>query len=47
MIKVEDFNVNVVQRLKKIIQAQKELTERTEKTRENSLISRGQQERRK
>ena len=37
MIKVEDFNVNVVQRLKKIIKAQKELTDRTEKTEQDSL----------
>lgn len=37
MIKVEDFNVNVVQRLKKIIKAQKELTERTKKSEQDSL----------
>ena len=37
MIKVEDFNINVVLRLKKIIKAQRELTERTEKTEQDSL----------
>ena len=37
MIKVEDFNINVVQRLKKIIKAQRELTERTERTEQESL----------
>ena len=33
MMKTEDFNINVVQRLKKIIERQKELTRRTEKSR--------------
>ena len=37
MMKAEDFNINVVQRLKKIIQRQKELTQRTEKTEQESL----------
>ncbi len=37
MMKTEDFNINVVQRLKKIIKAQKELTQRTEKTEQESL----------
>jgi hypothetical protein len=37
MMKAEDFNINVVQRLKKIIERQKELTKRTEKTEQDSL----------
>ena len=37
MIKVEDFNINVVQRLKKIIKAQQELTIRTKKTEQERL----------
>ena len=37
MMKTEDFNINVVQRLKKIIERQKELTQRTEKTEQDSL----------
>ena len=37
MMKTEDFNINVVQRLKKIIEKQKELTQRTEKTEQESL----------
>ena len=37
MMKTEDFNINVVQRLKKIIKAQKELTQRTEKSEQDSL----------
>ncbi|MGO9109246.1 MAG: hypothetical protein ACLP9L_08440 [Thermoguttaceae bacterium] len=37
MMKTEDFNINVVQRLKKIIVRQKELTQRTEKTEQESL----------
>ena len=37
MMKTEDFNVNVIQRLKKIIQRQKELNQRTEKTEQESL----------
>jgi hypothetical protein len=37
MMKTEDFNINVVQRLKKIIERQKELTQRTEKTEQESL----------
>ena len=37
MMKTEDFNINVVQRLKKIIQRQKELTLRTEKNEQDSL----------
>ena len=37
MMKAEDFNVNVVQRLKKIIERQKDLTRRTEKTEQESL----------
>jgi hypothetical protein len=37
MMKTEDFNINVVQRLKKIIEAQKELTRRTKKTEEDTL----------
>ena len=37
MMKTEDFNINVVQRLKKIIQRQKELTQRTEKSEQDSL----------
>ena len=37
MMKTEDFNINVVQRLKKIIVRQKELTQRTEKTEQDSL----------
>ncbi|MEI8373228.1 MAG: hypothetical protein WCJ35_10400 [Planctomycetota bacterium] len=37
MMKTEDFNINVVQRLKKIIERQKELTRRTEKTEQESL----------
>ena len=37
MMKTEDFNINVVQRLKKIIQRQQELTQQTEKTEQDSL----------
>jgi hypothetical protein len=37
MMKAEDFNINVVQRLKKIIERQKELTRLTEKTEQDSL----------
>ncbi len=37
MMKTEDFNINVVQRLKKIIERQKELTRRTERTEQESL----------
>ena len=37
MMKAEDFNINVVQRLKKIIKSQKELTQRTEKSEQESL----------
>ena len=37
MMKTEDFNINVVQRLKKIIERQKELTQQTEKTEQDSL----------
>jgi hypothetical protein len=37
MMKTEDFNINVVQRLKQIIKNQKELTQRTEKTEQDSL----------
>ena len=37
MMKAEDFNINVVQRLKKIIEKQQELTQRTEKTEQDSL----------
>jgi hypothetical protein len=37
MMKTEDFNINVVQRLKKIIVRQKELTQRTEKSEQESL----------
>ena len=37
MMKTEDFNVNVIQRLKKIIARQKELTQRTERTEKESL----------
>ena len=37
MMKTEDFNINVVQRLKKIIESQKKLTQQTEKTEQESL----------
>ena len=37
MMKTEDFNINVVLRLKKIIERQKELTKRTEKSEQESL----------
>lgn len=37
MMKTEDFNINVVQRLKRIIERQKELTKRTEKSEQESL----------
>jgi len=37
MMKTEDFNINVVQRLKKIIESQKKLTLQTEKTEQDSL----------
>jgi hypothetical protein len=37
MIAMEDFNVAVVQRLQKLIEKQKELTQRTEKSDRESL----------
>ncbi len=37
MMKTEDFNINVVQRLKKIIENQRKLTQQTEKTEQDSL----------
>jgi metal-sulfur cluster biosynthetic enzyme len=37
MMKTEDFNINVVQRLKKIIERQRELTQRTKNKEEESL----------
>ena len=37
MMKTEDFNINVVQRLKKIIKDQQELTQRTKKTEQERL----------
>ena len=37
-MKTEDFNINVVQRLKKIIERQKELTKRTAGKRPNKTV---------
>ena len=42
MMKTEDFKINVVQRLKKIIEKQRELTQRTEKTEQDSLAIRSE-----